>query len=124
MESERKLERYQYAPGAFLFEGDRGGDTPVADDRGAYRTDDARASSLAQSRLDAARDGARIVTFETSAADLAPGSVVSILDHPRTELAGFDGMTWPTTSQSNSIRSAARCTLTDGAASRLCSCSM
>lgn len=88
MESERKLERYQYAPGAFLFESDRGGDTPVADDRGAYRTDDARASSLAQSRLDAARDGARIVTFETSAADLAPGSVVSILDHPRTELAG------------------------------------
>ena len=31
---------------------------------------------------------------------------------PRTELAGLKGRTWPTTSQSKSIRSAARCCLT------------
>ena len=31
---------------------------------------------------------------------------------PRTELAGLKGRTWPTTSQSKSIRSAARCFLT------------
>jgi len=31
---------------------------------------------------------------------------------PRTECAGFTSMTWPTTSQSNSIRSPARCCFT------------
>ena len=82
------LESYDYASGSFLFESKKGGDTPIADDRGAFRTDDAEASSLAQRRLDAAREGARVVSFNTSATDIAPGAVVSILDHPRTELAG------------------------------------
>jgi hypothetical protein len=36
---------------------------------------------------------------------------------PRTEWAGLTSTTWPTTSQSNSIRSAARCCLTVGFAS-------
>ncbi len=43
---------------------------------------------------------------------------------PRTELAGLVAMTWPTTSQSKSIRMPARCCFTDGAASERCSCSM
>ncbi len=38
---------------------------------------------------------------------------------PRTTLAGLEGMTWPTTSQSNSIRMAASCSLTVGAVTRL-----
>jgi serine/threonine-protein kinase len=38
---------------------------------------------------------------------------------PRTEAAGLRRMTWPTTSQSNSVRIAARCCLTDSAASGL-----
>ena len=33
---------------------------------------------------------------------------------PRTEEAGFEGTTWPTTSQSKSIRIVARCCLTEG----------
>jgi hypothetical protein len=36
----------------------------------------------------------------------------------RTELAGLTAMTWPTTSQSKSIRMAAKCSLTEGAARR------
>ena len=43
---------------------------------------------------------------------------------PRTELAGLKGRTWPTTSQSKSIRSAARCCLTLAGASAPQSCSM
>ena len=43
---------------------------------------------------------------------------------PRTELAGLKGRTWPTTSQSNSIRSAARCCFTLAGESAPESCSM
>jgi hypothetical protein len=42
---------------------------------------------------------------------------------PFTDEAGFIRMTWPVTIQSISIRMAARCCLTDGAASRPWSCS-
>ena len=42
---------------------------------------------------------------------------------PRTELAGLKGRTWPTTSQSKSIRSAARCCLTLAGESAAVSCS-
>ena len=41
----------------------------------------------------------------------------------RTALAGFISMTWPTTSQSKSIRMPARCSLTEGAAIRCSSSS-
>ena len=41
-----------------------------------------------------------------------------------TEAAGLTGRTWPVTSQSKSIRMAARCCLTEGAASRALSSSM
>src|SRR5713226_10316794 len=40
---------------------------------------------------------------------------------PRTAWAGFTSMIWPVTSQSKSMRSAARCCLTDGGASSPCS---
>ncbi len=42
---------------------------------------------------------------------------------PRTELAGLDGMTWPTTSQSHSMRMAASCCFTLGTATLRCSAS-
>ena len=54
-------------------------------------------------------DGARTVSFAERTGVLP---VLDDMPGPRTELAGLKGRTWPTTSQSNSIRRAARCCLT------------
>ncbi|HTT77847.1 MAG TPA: hypothetical protein VMF50_17930 [Candidatus Binataceae bacterium] len=43
---------------------------------------------------------------------------------PLAECAGFDGITWPVTSQSNSMRMEARCCLIEGGDISLESCSM
>ncbi|MDC3957227.1 type VI secretion system Vgr family protein [Polyangium jinanense] len=86
LEIERKLERYHYVPGAFLFGTDTGEGTPFADAKGKSRTDEAEGAILLQKRLDAKREDARICTFETNALDLAPGTVLTMLDHPRPEL--------------------------------------
>jgi type VI secretion system secreted protein VgrG len=83
---EEKLERYHYTPGAFLFGTDKGDDSPSADDKGKARTDEAEAAVLAQKRLAAKRGSATTFTFNTNAHDLAPGVVMSVLDHPRTDL--------------------------------------
>jgi len=87
---EEKLVRYHYTPGAFLFESEGGGDTPVADDRGKMRSDEARGAELAKKRLEAKRSAGCSVSFTTSALDLAPGTVVSLLDHPRSDLSKDD----------------------------------
>ncbi|MEZ4309814.1 MAG: type VI secretion system tip protein TssI/VgrG [Polyangiaceae bacterium] len=84
---EGSLEQFHYAPGAFLFEADRGDATPIADDRGKYRTDEKEATALATRRLESKRATARTITFDTNTVDLAPGKVVSFLDHPKSELA-------------------------------------
>jgi type VI secretion system secreted protein VgrG len=84
---EEALEQFNYSPGAFLYESDSGGATPVADDRGRYRTDEKEASALALRRLDAERGPARTVTFATNTLDLGPGTTLSFLDHPKSELA-------------------------------------
>lgn len=84
---EEALEQFEYSPGAFLYESDSGGATPIADDRGRYRTDEKEASALALRRLDAKRGPARTVTFETNTLDLGPGTTLSFLDHPKSELA-------------------------------------
>ncbi|MEO7329044.1 MAG: type VI secretion system tip protein TssI/VgrG, partial [Minicystis sp.] len=84
---EEELERFDYSPGAFLYEGDGEGGTPVADDRGGYRTDEREAGALAKRRLEAERGQARTVTFETNTLDLGPGTTVSFLDHPKSELS-------------------------------------
>lgn len=84
---EDRLERYHYVPGAFLYEGDGGEPTPYADDKGAYRPDLGEGQSLAQRRLEAQRASARQTSFKTNTLDLAPGSVLSFLDHPKSELA-------------------------------------
>ena len=85
---EGRLERFHYAPGAFLFESAQGNSTPHADDKGKYRTDEGDGAALARRRLDAERGGAKGVTFKTSAMDPAPGTVLSFLDHPKSELDG------------------------------------
>lgn len=83
---EEKLERFQYAPGAFLFGADSGDATPSADDKGKVRTDEKEGAVLAQKRLDAKRGSARVVAFETNAHDLAPGVVMNMSGHPNAAL--------------------------------------
>ena len=84
---EKRLERFEYSPGAFLFESDKGEATPIADDKGKYRMDEGAGQALAQKRLEAKRGSSKVVMFETNALDLAPGSVVTFLDHPKSDLA-------------------------------------
>jgi len=84
---EDKLERFHYTPGAFLFQSDKGDDTPHADDKGKHRTDEGEGSKLAQKRLAAKRNDATVATFQTNVIDLAPGTVMSVLDHPHSALA-------------------------------------
>jgi type VI secretion system secreted protein VgrG len=83
---EKRLERYHYTPGAFLFGSDKGESTPVADDRGKVRVDEAEAALLVKKRLDAKRSNAKECVFETNALDLAPGMVMRMQDHPRPDL--------------------------------------
>ncbi|MBK8255740.1 MAG: type VI secretion system tip protein VgrG [Polyangiaceae bacterium] len=84
---EAALEQFEYAPGAFVMESDRGEVSPAGDDRGRFRADDRVAAVLAERRLAAERASARTVGFETNTVDLAPGTVVAFLDHPKSELA-------------------------------------
>jgi len=84
---EARLESFHYAPGAFLFESDKGDATPHADDKGRYRTDENEAAAIVQRRLDAGRSEAFSCSFESNAIDLAPGTVMALRDHPRRDLA-------------------------------------
>ncbi|WP_373372394.1 type VI secretion system Vgr family protein [Polyangium mundeleinium] len=86
VEIEKKLERYHYTPGAFLFGATKGDDTPSADDKGKARTDEGEAAQLAQKRLEAKRANAKTCTFMTNALDLAPGLVFQIKGHLREKL--------------------------------------
>jgi type VI secretion system secreted protein VgrG len=83
---EKKLERYHYTPGAFLFNSTKGEDTPVADDKGKTRSDEAEAALVAQKRLEAKRASAKTCTFRAGAMDLAPGVVLRISGHLREKL--------------------------------------
>ncbi len=84
---EDKLEQYHYAPGRFVTEGHRGGDTPVADDRGVARFYQPAGTALATRWLEAQRSSRRGVELLTNAYDLFPGAVFTLLNHPRSELA-------------------------------------
>jgi type VI secretion system secreted protein VgrG len=84
---EGRLERFDYAPGAFVYESDKGESTPQGDDRGRYRADEGDGAALARRRLEAERSSAKVVSFRTNAVDPAPGTVLSFLDHPKSELA-------------------------------------
>ncbi len=85
-DAEVSLESYHYTPGAFLYEVDRGDDTPVADDKSKVRSDEKEAAQLAKKRMDAARTTAHLVAFDSNAVDLAAGVVVGFVDHPHHSL--------------------------------------
>jgi type VI secretion system secreted protein VgrG len=100
---EQKLERFHYTPGAFLFESDKGDETPFADDHGKHRTDETEAQTLTKKRLAAKRGDALTCTFSTNVADLWPGTVMKMLDHPHQAL-GDDKTHLVTTSQIDGVR--------------------
>ena len=84
---EDRYEHFHYHPGSFMHVGKMGGETPVADDRGAARADEKHAKTNAQKMLDGERNDRRRVTFTTNVIDLSPGIVTSMAEHPRPDLA-------------------------------------
>lgn len=88
---EGQLEQFDYEPGAFLYPGS-GGSTPSADDRGASRTDEVAGARKTKNRLLGKRQDAKRVSFESSLLELAPGSILSISDHPNATLAPDAGL--------------------------------
>ncbi|WP_437980740.1 type VI secretion system Vgr family protein [Sorangium sp. So ce117] len=89
---ELRYEQFPAHPAAFVVEGGKGGESPVADDRGIARVDLAEAKALAARSLERERSGRRSVRFRTNVLDLAPGTVFSITHHPREELARDRGL--------------------------------
>jgi len=83
---ENVYEQYVYTPGGFLSEGKAGGDTPTADDKGAYRHDPGLGKRYAQFGLDGERVGKRVVELETNVIDLAPGTHFQVENHPHDSL--------------------------------------
>jgi type VI secretion system secreted protein VgrG len=81
---EKRLEQYGYAPGAFLVEGQKPSNTPVADTRGVARHSEPFARDSTARALAADRTGDRRITYATNAVDLRPGAVFSI-DHPHSQ---------------------------------------
>ncbi len=77
-----RLEHFEYAPGAFEVARSGDGGTPVADDRGAYRSDEGHGRQLAATLLASLRQGDGVVTFETSELALEPGTVLAVTRHP------------------------------------------
>ncbi len=89
---EAALEQFEYEPGAFLYLGAGGGSTPFADDRGATRTDQGAGNRKTQNRLLGKRQDAKRVTFESNLLDLAPGSILSIANHPHAAVDAGGGL--------------------------------
>ncbi|WP_437934761.1 type VI secretion system Vgr family protein [Sorangium sp. So ce341] len=85
---EDRYEQFDYQPGEFRIASRGSGNTPFADDKGAYRHDQAYGDALAQRRLEGERVQKRAVAFETNTVDLWPGAVFSIENHPHSALAG------------------------------------
>jgi type VI secretion system secreted protein VgrG len=79
---EALLEQFDYEPGAFLYASSSDGASPAADDRGAARTDDAAGTRKTTNRMYERRNGAKVVSFESSVLELAPGAIMSVSNHP------------------------------------------
>jgi type VI secretion system secreted protein VgrG len=82
-------EQYTFSPAAALSEGSAAGSlvaTPVADDLGVARFREERLAARAKLEIEALHAERKVVRFETSAADLAPGAVFRIANHPRPDL--------------------------------------
>jgi type VI secretion system secreted protein VgrG len=86
LDVEQQLENYEYDPGTFLYRAEAGGDTPVADDKGTTRSDEQEATFQAAQRLAASRAEGKRVSMTSNAYDLAPGTVLTMTDHPRADL--------------------------------------
>jgi type VI secretion system secreted protein VgrG len=86
------MEQYHYLPGAGLAEVGEAGGTPTADDKGMARHSEKVAQGLAARALQASRGPRRVVRFDTSAIDLAPGSIFSLANHPRGDLGPEQGL--------------------------------
>ncbi len=85
---EDQYEQYIYDPGAFLVDDAKGGDTPVADDRGIARHEQGYGTGRAENALHAERMGRKTVAFETNVMDTHPGAVFSVAGHPHAAVAG------------------------------------
>lgn len=83
---EQYYEQYHYRPGSFLVETGKGGNTPVADDKGIARHDQPFGKNLAQKMLMGERMGRRSVALDTNVMDLFPGQVFQIDAHPHSDL--------------------------------------
>ncbi|HTJ84828.1 MAG TPA: type VI secretion system tip protein TssI/VgrG [Polyangiaceae bacterium] len=83
---ESKLEQYDYEPGAFLYVGGSGGNTPTADDRGTTRTDESQGNAVTRARHLGARSDAKRVHFVSNVTAIGPGLLLSIFDHPHPAL--------------------------------------
>ncbi len=85
-------EQYHYEPGEMkrLDPPDGIGSWPVHDDKGKLRHSMKEAERMAKERLRGERFGRRAFHFETNCADIAPGIILSIDDHPRTDLTPAD----------------------------------
>jgi len=83
---EAKYEQYHYQPHGLLVEPAKGGDTPVADDKGTARHEQKAGQERADRTLAGTRTGKVIVSFETNVVDLWPGRRFSMDHHPHAEL--------------------------------------
>ncbi len=82
------LERLLFAPGSSIMEGASGpGATPVADDLGHARHMDGHGARVAKTMMESLVADRRVVTFEASTIELAPGTVLTIADHPRRDVS-------------------------------------
>ncbi len=89
---ENFYERYHYEPGEMkrLDPPDGAGSWPAHDDKGKVRPSLKEGERMAKERLRGERFGRRAIGFETNCSDLAPGIVMSIDDHPRSDLKPGD----------------------------------
>lgn len=84
---EARFEQYHYIPGGMFVEAGRGGGTPVADDKGIARHDDATGEKRATRALEAARADRGGIAFKSNLNDLTPGVVFKIDHHPHPDVA-------------------------------------
>jgi type VI secretion system secreted protein VgrG len=83
---ENRYEQYHYQPHGFLVEPGKGGDTPVADDKGIARHEQKAGHERSTRALAGGRTGKVHVAFETNVMDLYPGQRFSVDHHPHAEL--------------------------------------
>ncbi|HSN99392.1 MAG TPA: type VI secretion system tip protein TssI/VgrG [Candidatus Nanopelagicales bacterium] len=83
---EDRYEQYHYAPGAMLVETGKGGNTPVADDKGVARHEQTFGRGRAERGLAGDRLGRRSISFDTNTVDLWPGVIFTMDSHPHAEL--------------------------------------